>query len=161
VEANPAIIPVLRVNRDINRCAFRIVNAALAYGSDVVSFGVSSSIGESSLVATEQHSTVSVPATQLERVLDDAGFSTCAVVCDIEGAEDALVANEAAVFARRVDTVLIEVHPQILSHPATEDLLRRFRHIGFTLAWSRGDVWVLTKKRTDAATPHAGAGVTD
>ena len=38
VEANPLAIPHLELNRNLNRCQFEIINRAIAYGVDSVTF---------------------------------------------------------------------------------------------------------------------------
>ena len=38
VEANPLAIPQLQLNKESNHCAFEIVNRAIAYGVDAVTF---------------------------------------------------------------------------------------------------------------------------
>ena len=38
LEVNPLVLPFLKSNRDANGCAFQIMDKALAYGSDTVTF---------------------------------------------------------------------------------------------------------------------------
>jgi FkbM family methyltransferase len=148
VEANPAIIPVLQRNRDSNRCSFRIVHAALAYGVDSVEFGISESIVESSVLNADAVERVSVPTIGLATLLDDARFDSCSLVCDVEGAEGALVAHEGRTLAERVNTVILEVHPGYLGDHGVAKLAEQMKELGFSTIWQRGDVWVLQNRRT-------------
>ena len=51
VEANPLVIPQLELNRTLNRCQFEIVNRAIAYGMESVTFRPSSNVCISSITA--------------------------------------------------------------------------------------------------------------
>lgn len=144
VEANPRIIPVLQRNRDRNGCRFRIVHAALAYGAETITFGMSDAVVDSSVRRGEGTAEIVVPATQLAAVIHESGFERCSLICDIEGAEAALVAEESQVLKDRVHTVIMEVHPHLLRQGVI-DLERRLAGLGFTPRWRRGDVWVLSK----------------
>src|SRR5580698_4591709 len=44
VEANPLVIPQLELNRALNRCQFEIVNRAIAYEMETVTFRPSSNV---------------------------------------------------------------------------------------------------------------------
>jgi hypothetical protein len=49
VEANPLAIPPLTVNKEANHCAFEIVNRAIAYGVDSVTFNPTVDIASNSI----------------------------------------------------------------------------------------------------------------
>ncbi len=145
VEANPHAIPLLEGNRDRNSCQFRVIHAALAYGTDSIEFGVSNSIVESSLDSRDGAQRVVVPAVRLRQIIDDAGFDRCSLVCDIEGAEQSLVDHESDVLRERIHCMILEVHPASLGSAAVDRLSERLREIGLRTVWTRGNVWVLTK----------------
>src|SRR5215212_6700577 len=44
VEANPDLIPLLKTNREHNRCRFKVLHAALSYSANEVEFLISDSI---------------------------------------------------------------------------------------------------------------------
>ena len=110
VEANPFLLDLLATNRNLNRCSFQILNRVLTYGAEMAEFSLDSSF-VSSRVGGSSGSMVSVPTTSLERILNEAGFEQCSVVCDIEGAEIQLVEHEIDVIRRRAPFLLIELHP--------------------------------------------------
>jgi FkbM family methyltransferase len=145
VEANPNVIPILEENRRLNGARFKIVHSAVAYGGETVTFGASDAVVDSSVKGSESTKPVVVPATRLSDVINDAGFTTCSLVCDIEGAERELIANESAVLRDAVHTLITEVHPDILGADVVADLHRQLLGLGFQSKWERGNVWVLSK----------------
>jgi FkbM family methyltransferase len=143
VEANPALIPVLRQNREHNGCQFVIKHGALAYGAVSVQFGVSDAFVESSTMARNAAHWVEVPAVQLERVLVDAAIEECSLICDIEGTELDLVAREGDCLRRRVRTIVLEVHPEQLGSDGINTLRDELARLGFAEQWRMDDVWVM------------------
>jgi FkbM family methyltransferase len=150
VEANPRLIPLLQSNRARNRCQFSIVHAALAYDGDSVSFGISDGIVDSSLDAASGCHRVAVPAVSLADILDQSGFDRCSVVCDVEGAEAALVAREGPVLRERVVALIMEVHPEKIGASGVVRLHQQLSSLGFSTAWRRGTVWVMRQGAASA-----------
>jgi FkbM family methyltransferase len=139
VEANPDLLPVLRANVEGRA---EVLHRAIAYGSDTVSFHVSaSSLGGS--VGPGAGRQVDVPTTSLADIRRAAGFDTYALVCDIEGAEHALVAQEADEL-RRCQRLIIELHD---SGPHTIAGLARALETthGFRRLACRGPVYAFTR----------------
>ena len=147
VEANPYIVPILERNGRRNGCRFVTRHAALAYGGESVEFGVAKDFLDSSLDSTGDGQRVTVPATSLAKIVTEAGYERCSVVCDIEGAEMALLRNEGEVFRKVVEAVLLEVHPAMVGRDAMAWLEMQFGLLGFSPVWKYGDVWFLTKNR--------------
>jgi len=143
VEANPNVVPILERNRQANGCRFQILHAAVAYGAESIAFGVADDFLASSLTAPADGNRVTVPATSLAKIVADAGYDRCSVVCDIEGAEVALLKNESDLFKRVVETLLIEVHPSIVGRGTVSWLETQLDALGFTTVWTCGDVWFL------------------
>src|SRR5262249_40687043 len=110
VEANPYLLDVLTTNKNLNHCRFQILNNVLSYGAETANFTVDPSF-VGSRVGGSIETTITVPTTSLERVLNEARFEQCCVVCDIEGAEIELVEHELDVIRRKVPFLLIELHP--------------------------------------------------
>jgi FkbM family methyltransferase len=152
VEANPQMIPILERNRDRNGCRFVTLHAALAYGGESIEFGVSDDFLASSLAAAANTNRVSVPAVSLAKIMTDAGYERCSVVCDIEGAEVALLKNEGALFERAVEAFLLEVHPAIVGAETVAWLHTQLGLLGFAPVWSCGDVWFYESSRAGSAT---------
>jgi len=135
VEANKNIIPILERNRENNGCRFKIVNAAVAYGTEEISFYLAPDINEGSTGSTGSTTSqsITVPTTTLEAILQQEGFSRVSLICDIEGAEMDLLANEGDVLSNRVEWIVMEMHGQEgKAHAYLEalgfDLIEVFNH---------------------------------
>jgi FkbM family methyltransferase len=143
VEANPGIIPVLERNRDLNGCRFRVVNKALAYDAESVAFSVHPRFTASRIGGAG--ATVDVAATSLERVIAAAGFDRVSLICDVEGAEAALVERELETIRGRVRTLLVEIHPAIIGAEATSRLIGALEASGFVLRDHFGINWAFAR----------------
>src|SRR5580704_6620774 len=94
VEANPLVIPQLEINRALNRCQFEIVNRAIAYEMESVTFRPSSNVCVSSITAVGDQAPVTVQTIVLRDIVRDHGFTRFNLICDIEGLEYDLVRHE-------------------------------------------------------------------
>jgi FkbM family methyltransferase len=145
VEANPLAIPHLKSNRDANGCAFKIVNRALAYGSESVTFSPSLDFwGNSLLYDGSREPPVTVPATQLCRILREEQFEKYALICDIEGLEYELVMREADAL-RKAELVIMEVHPHMIGEEKVQTVLSRLGDLGFRTIERSALVFVFSK----------------
>ncbi len=145
VEANPAMVPVLRSNRDRNGCKFTIINKAVAYGRDEVELAVDSEFVGSRVGGATSTSSVAVRTTTARALLDEAGFDQAALICDIEGTEADLVSQEIDTLAHRVRFIMAELHPAVIGDEATERLQESLRSVGFALREQIGDCVVYTR----------------
>ncbi|MGE0393049.1 MAG: FkbM family methyltransferase [Vicinamibacterales bacterium] len=132
IEANPALLPLLERHRAINGARFRIVHGAVAYGAPEVAFGVSHDSLASRLGGGGRQ--VRVPAVTLAGVADAQGFARFGLVCDIEGAEMAMLEHEAETLVTRAAWVLIESHRSSGGRDLAPDVIgwfasRGFRHV--------------------------------
>jgi len=109
VEANPNLLPVLEKNRAQNDCQFTVLNKAVAYGAEEVRFNLNDDRCNEGHLSTSNDG-ITLPATTLQEILDTAGFTKINMICDIEGAELALVENEGLVLSNYVDWIIVEVH---------------------------------------------------
>jgi len=130
VEANPELIPTLELNRQRNRCQFRVMNVALAYDGPEIELGIDSLAA--SRVGAPGQRRVRVPATTLESVVRETGFARFNLMVDIEGAEVALVEREGGLLGRRVQVLILETHPRFTGAARTAAMLDRIRSLGFT-----------------------------
>lgn len=146
VEANPALLPILRRNRDQNGCHFQIVQAALAHSVETVAFKISDNVLASS-VHGEEHRAVLVPAVTLDLLVNDYGFERCTLVCDIEGAELELVENEITILSERVDTLIMELHDRLVGEGLTQNMLTNLERAGFKIIHKCGDIVVLANRK--------------
>jgi FkbM family methyltransferase len=142
VEANPLAIPQLEQNRKLNSCKFAIVNRAIAYGADSVTFRPSSDLAGSSITRAGDQAPVTVPAVQLRELVHDRGFKSFTLVCDIEGLEYDLVCQEADVL-KNADTIIMETHARYTGVEKLSDMMTRLKGLGFNLVEEIGFVVVL------------------
>jgi FkbM family methyltransferase len=147
VEANPLAIPPLTLNKEANHCAFEIVNRAIAYDVDAVTFSPTVDLASNSidsdgtqLDGTEQP--VTVKAVQLAAIVAEHGFSRFSLVCDIEGKEYDLVCREIEVL-RKADVIVMETHARIIGEEKNKDLIRKLTGIGFKIVEEEGFVITL------------------
>lgn len=113
VEANPHLIPLLKRNRDRNQCQFKVVNAALAYGADEVTFYLHEKFVGGS-VQRETDDFLTVPATSLQALTESQGFDQFVLVCDIEGGEVELIRNELTLLKEHVIWFFVSTHDFIV-----------------------------------------------
>jgi len=142
VEANPLAIPYLERNKQRNRCEFEIVNRAIAYGADTVTFRPSSDMCGNSITAEGDQPSVTVPTSQLRDLVRHRGFSRFTLVCDIEGLEYDLVQHEADVL-KNADTIIMETHARLIGKDKNHSMMTRLKELGFRVIEESGFVVVL------------------
>jgi FkbM family methyltransferase len=147
VEANPLAVRQLILNKTSNHCEFEIVNCALAYGVDSVTFcprvemdATSIESDGSGLDSTEQ--AVTVPTVQLGRLLSEHGFRRFCLVCDIEGKEYDLICHELEVL-READVIILETHPLLIGEDKNQFLINSLIDVGFRIVEHDGSVITL------------------
>jgi FkbM family methyltransferase len=114
VEADPRLADVLETNLTNNRCAdgVTIERTAISYSGDAsVSFalGPSSVSGRLADNSRADEQTVTVPAVTLSGLVQRHGFSRFSLVCDIEGVEWDILAQDQGVLAQ-AEVVIMELH---------------------------------------------------
>ena len=144
VEANPGVTPILERNRDLNGCRFQVVNKALAYGAETVEFSIARNF-LGSRIGGDSVTTVAVPTTSLRTIADTVGFDQMSVICDVEGAEAAMVEHELDTLRERVRFLLVEVHPQFLGESAASRLVETLQTAGFALRERLDDNWAFAR----------------
>ncbi len=109
VEANPELIRTLTKNRDINGCQFAIIEAAIGYGSETVTFFSNgmSLVGSIYLGGGEKWE---VRTRTLQSIAEEAQFDHFTLICDIEGSEIGMLENEMDFIREHVGTLLMETH---------------------------------------------------
>jgi FkbM family methyltransferase len=149
LEANPLVLPFLKSNRDANACAFEIVDKALAYGSDTVTFNPLSDFWGNSLYHAGEERPVTVKTTSLANLLQERDFDKFALICDIEGQEYELISREAETI-RRAELIVLEVHPHILGNEKVEFLLATLKNLGFGILSQSKNVISFRKSATNS-----------
>jgi FkbM family methyltransferase len=142
VEANPLVIPQLELNRTLNRCQFEIVNRAIAYDMESVTFRPSSNVCISSITAVGDQPSVTVQTTQLSEIVRSRGFTRFNLICDIEGLEYDLVCREMDVL-KDADTIILETHARFIGEDKCRLMMSTLEHAGFRIVKEIGYVVVL------------------
>ena len=142
IEANPDLLPLLEANRDRNGCRFTVLHRAIAYGSDEITFNINQDFWASNLGYSTNRS-LRVPTISLQEIVKQFGFERCSLICDIEGAEIALVQHEAETIQRKVATLIIEVHPWCVQADIIDAMLHKLESIGFACVFRTSDNYVL------------------
>jgi len=152
LEANPDLIDICAENASQRgaRSATQVVNAALSYEGPQVSFTMGENEHVSRLSSTPKPitggRTITVETVTLAalhaRIGMPEGYS---LVCDIEGAEIAMVDNDAETLSK-AGLIILETHPAFYADGATEAtaLCARITSLGFTEAAREGAVVVFT-----------------
>jgi FkbM family methyltransferase len=146
VEANPLVIPQLERNRTLNNCRFEVVQKAIAYGQDSVTFYPSSNICISSVAEKGDQPPVSVKTITLDRLIRDYEFGRFNFVCDIEGMEYELVMHEPDAL-QQADTLILETHARFIGEERNRAMMAKLQEIGFNVVKEIGVVAVLRKDR--------------
>ncbi len=144
VEANPGLIPLLERNRDWNGCRFQIRHKALAYDAESVRFKLDWNLF-GGRVGDSTDNSVLVPSTSLKAIADELGFDQISVICDIEGAEAALVDRELDTLRHRVRFFLVEIHPDIIGDKSASRIIQTLLEAGFILRSQAGRNWAFTR----------------
>jgi FkbM family methyltransferase len=147
VEANPLAIPQLTLNKESNHCEFEIMNRAIAYETDAVTFCPTVDLASNSIDSdgTQLYGTekpVTVETVQLGRLVTERGFSRFSLVCDIEGKEYDLVCHEIEVL-KRADVIIMETHARLIGGDKNRFLMQKLTDIGFSVVEEDGFVTTL------------------
>ena len=142
VEANPRLLECLtrNVNHNSKHLVNKIINGAVAYTADEVTFGVSDDNRVSSLGARRNAQNVSVPAVKLRDLIPAGPYQ---LVCDIEGAEAELISEDSSALDH-CRLAIMELHSTQLDGQSVSvaDLVHQFCRAGFNEIDRYGDVFV-------------------
>jgi FkbM family methyltransferase len=110
LEANPALLPVLKRNLERHRGSTEVVvvHGALAYADEAVAF-VPSAVHLSSRIGAAESEGTEVPTFTLADIVRDYQVGDFVLVSDIEGAERAMIAEDSGAL-RRCRQLIIELH---------------------------------------------------
>ena len=149
IEANPCLLPLIEKSLADNEQGrlIKILHGAISYGpGDTVPFAIdpistNSKVAEDAGADNVQH----VPRLTLARIIREQGLDRYSIVCDIEGAEHEVVAQDFAAFCN-AGTVIIELHDTPSGH-RKEELIRKITAAGrMTLVDRDGNVCVFSSE---------------
>lgn len=147
VEANPLAIRQLSLNKELNHCEFEIVNCAIAYDADAVTFCptidlASNSIDSDGTQLSGTEAEVTVATVQLSKIVSEHGFQRFSLVCDIEGKEYDLVCREIEVL-KKADVIILETHARLIGDDKNKLLMGKLKDAGFQIIAEDGFVTTL------------------
>ena len=148
VEANPHVIPLLEANRLRNDCSFSIVNSAIAYEKNAITFQPERDLRGTSLSRGGDAEPVTVAATDLRKIVEERKFTSFTLICDIEGHECELVEREPEI-VKMADTIILETHARMIGEEKNEIMLQRLKDIGFQTVDT--DVFVVVMRKSDSS----------
>lgn len=144
VEAMPDLCEILKTNinsQNLENRA-RIVQGAIAYGSDFIDFRIGSEHNAGGVAKeNDDVEAVRVPTTSLTTIVGDLAGKPYSLVMDIEGAEHDLIKNCRGALGA-CQYIIAEVHG---SDRDTSEFVEEIQRIGFNVAASKHTVWVFSR----------------
>ena len=119
-----------------------IVNRAIAYGADSVTFRPNSSMCGNSITGDGDLSPVTVQTARLGDLARERGFNRFTLICDIEGVEYDLVFQEPEVL-QSADTIIMETHDRFIGAEKSRLMMDKLAGLGFKLVEENEFVVVL------------------
>lgn len=146
VEANPKLIDLIERNQQLNQSPFRVMNAVLGAGETQRDFYLAENFWASGLAPAPNTERITVKQRDFQTVLRD--FQPSVLVIDIEGGEAELLRDAQL---DTVNTVLLELHPQVLSGRAIGGIFQSLADNGLypDLLRSMGYVYVFQRDAPD------------
>ena len=146
VEANPAVIPYLKKNKEGNRCLFKIENCVISQEKEV-SFFFGNTISSGGIARENSdgsQQSVSVPGLTLADVQKKHKLTFDTLIMDIEGAEYNLL-KEIEPYLDQFDLLIFEQHPSILSREQLDEINALLQKNKLSLVDESGDTAVWRK----------------
>ncbi len=147
VEANPAVLDTCRANAGLAaRPAAVLREAAVFYGGPVARFAAGGNVHANHLAgAQDSAGVIEVPAVTLRALWEGAGAPEgFSLVCDIEGGEAPMVAQERDVLAH-AGMVILELHPGQYGRQGEAEVIAGLAAAGLVLRERRADVGLWTR----------------
>lgn len=134
VEANPQLIPQLRLNHKLNNIKIPIVNCVLNHGgSDMIKFYLEENFWSSSTIRrSDDAREVLIKCEDLNEFIIRSGINF--LICDIEGGESDIIAK---LDFTPISKILIEVHPHVIGEKQVSELIKHILNQSFYLDTSR------------------------
>jgi FkbM family methyltransferase len=155
LEANPALVPVLERNFQLNGVRPDFHSMAAAKETGEVEFALDRSYTSSGLHGrpSETVERVRLPAAGFQELLDR--YSPSYLIMDIEGGEIDLLPGANLSCVRKI---CLEVHPEIVGDAAISGVVAGLMGAGFLLHFSRSRKNVVYMERAPATVMAAGGG---
>lgn len=146
VEANPLAIPNLQENKSLNNCGFEIINAAIAYDREAVTFSQTVDFMGNALQKLDGMDTVTVNSIQLGEIIRQHNIETYTLICDIEGHEYDLVRLDSE-SVKKAHTIILETHARLIGDAKAAVIINTLENMGFKKLAEESFVVVMGKVR--------------
>ena len=153
-EANPALIPLIKRNQQLNEISFEIRNKILLSQRPVSSsalFHVGKNFNTSSLkdYMMGDHSvteTIQVETAYLGDVLTE--LSPTFLIVDIEGAEADFFSKPDILLHSSVQKILVDLHPWVIGNDGCSEVVRNIMDAGFSMdsEWCNNSIFYFSRK---------------
>jgi FkbM family methyltransferase len=131
VEANSALLATIERSRELNGATFVVEHAALGYDGPEVELYVHPQLVTASSAQRSRGRAVRVRATTLRALSERHGFERFQLICDVEGAELAMIERDLELLRERVTLAIIEFHPDVYGPEGRQLLVARLESAGF------------------------------
>lgn len=146
VEANPALIPVIRKNLDLNNCTATVMHGLAADRDSEADFNVSVNFWSSSVLdIPSEYTTQKVPTLNTNRLIQE--FKPNKMIIDIEGGEVDLIPR---LNLQGVEKIIIEVHQRYTGMEGVSTVFQSLLNRNFMadLDHTRVNVYTFVKSTT-------------
>jgi FkbM family methyltransferase len=153
VEANPALIPLLKRHRELNRAGFEIETCAVSTEPEVT-FSVHRLMTHSSIFAQGDTRQITVQGRSLPDLHESHGPFNVLLI-DIEGSELEIL-RASSKLLREYRLVIIELHKEQLGAEGLEECRRILRSVGLerSAAIQSVEAWTRPEQTEPAGKPH-------
>jgi len=146
VEANPLTVEILKKNYELNNLTPNVWNLALARTDGKVQLNVGGDFWENFVTEgapKNRVNSIEVSSVSMESLLEKAGPGTNVLIIDIEGAESCIDFSR---LPENITKLIIEIHPAVLGHETTYDIISKILSRGFRVAREEGDTFAFLRK---------------
>lgn len=145
VEPNPAVIPVLKRTKQLNKADYTIYEYAYASTTNSVALTLTDAFWTAT-THTDQRDVGSIQAVSLETICEQQDLTTFSLIVDIEGAEYELFCTELPLLEKRCRLLIVEYHD---TNPYSTEYTDELDRSAFELVDGIEDVCVYRNTRFD------------
>lgn len=144
LEPNKEIIPILKENKELNNCDFKIEEKAYLPTSEKSNYHRSEEFlgGTTRKDKGKDREQIKIKSTNLEKICSKYDISEFGLVLDIEGEESSLINSELELLEEKCTMIIIEMH---FSYPKIKEAKKKLDKSEFNLIDKKGSVFLYSK----------------